>query len=340
MGKKKSFIDKKKAATFSLVFRDSSDAAADGDSGPERIFVRSDGRDDAGPGFDGTESQFEGGSELPSEDGLKDFRGFGPAHPLWAGPREPLPEHVRREVLEMGFPDDGYDYTKHLRELRGGGVGAIAVAPERNLRADVRAYNAKTVRVKPAEEDEILAEAEAAGAAREIQKLGASVLDPDILKLLEESGSEDGEDEELELEDDFVIAANRGAEEENEAGGLVPGGAIGNGAVQKWLGSGIGGEDLDVAEVEEYEEWSEEEEEEDAGPVKQRGFAASSIASDVRNRDRPVRLLDEQFENVSGWCAFKRGLASTDHSACFNVVPKQANLISFHVDQRGCRCLF
>ncbi|GAQ77974.1 hypothetical protein KFL_000060390 [Klebsormidium nitens] len=305
MGKKKSFIDKKKAATFSLVFRDSSDAAAGDDSAPERIFVRSDGRDEAAPGFDGTESQFEGGSEFALEDGLKDFRGFGPAHPLWAGPREPLPEHVRREVLEMGFPDDGYDYTKHLRELRGGGVGAIAVAPERNLRADVRAYNAKTVRVKPAEEDEILAEAEAAGGAKEIQKVGASVLDPDILKLLEESGSEDGGDEELELEDDFVIEANRGAEEENGAAEgfrIAPRGALGNGgAVQKWLGSSTGGKGFEVAEIEEYEEWSEEEEgeEDDAAAMKGRGFAASSIASDVRNRDRPVRLLDEQFENLA-----------------------------------------
>jgi protein LTV1 len=304
MGKKKSFIDKKKAATFSLVFRDSSDALAEGEEAPDRIFVRSDGRDDTAPGFEDAASRWGEGSEFTPEDGQFSEAGRPPGlegfrHPFWGAPRKPLPEHVRKEIIEMGFPDDGYDYTQHMRELRGGGVGAIAVTPEFNLRADVRAYNARSVRVRPAEEDELLAEVEAAEGVKPIAKLGANVLDADILKLLEESGSEGGDDEEEELEDDFVIAANMGEGDEEEK---APSGRE-HGAVRDWLGSTkeeVGGSDPRLADFEGYEEWSEEEEEEGTGVNGLRGkFTGSSIASDVKSRDRPTRLLDERFENVS-----------------------------------------
>jgi len=36
----------------------------------------------------------------------------------------PLPETVRREILELGLPDHGYDYTKHLRVIGQPGTGA------------------------------------------------------------------------------------------------------------------------------------------------------------------------------------------------------------------------
>ena len=36
----------------------------------------------------------------------------------------PLPEDVRREILELGFPDDGYNYLIHLREIKNAGGGS------------------------------------------------------------------------------------------------------------------------------------------------------------------------------------------------------------------------
>jgi len=30
----------------------------------------------------------------------------------------PLPEDVKREILELGFPDDGYNYLLHLRDIK------------------------------------------------------------------------------------------------------------------------------------------------------------------------------------------------------------------------------
>lgn len=36
----------------------------------------------------------------------------------------PLPDHVRREILELGFPDDGYNYLIHLREIKNTGGGS------------------------------------------------------------------------------------------------------------------------------------------------------------------------------------------------------------------------
>jgi hypothetical protein len=38
--------------------------------------------------------------------------------PCW-GVQDPPPDNMseerRRELIEMGFPDDGYDYLKHMR---------------------------------------------------------------------------------------------------------------------------------------------------------------------------------------------------------------------------------
>lgn len=35
-----------------------------------------------------------------------------------------LREEVRREILELGLPDDGYNYLTHLREIRNEGGGS------------------------------------------------------------------------------------------------------------------------------------------------------------------------------------------------------------------------
>ena len=129
MGKKK-FIDKKKAATFQLFARDSSDPVYH--EGPENdhVFVRVDNNPVSISGLD---DNHDGGSEFGNDPNSifagapDDVDGFG-SHNIVAlqsaGGSGPLPDHVRREILELGFPDDGYDYLIHLREIRNTGGGS------------------------------------------------------------------------------------------------------------------------------------------------------------------------------------------------------------------------
>ena len=72
----------------------------------------------------------DGGEPAPSSSTSTDDGGF------------PLPEHVRREILELGLPNDGYDYLAHLRELRpslsstgGGGSSAVFLPSRRPARS-------------------------------------------------------------------------------------------------------------------------------------------------------------------------------------------------------------
>ena len=44
---------------------------------------------------------------------IADLRGGQEAAPVLQ-----LPEEKRREIVALGFPDDGYDYLKHLKEGR------------------------------------------------------------------------------------------------------------------------------------------------------------------------------------------------------------------------------
>lgn len=130
MGRKKKFIDKKKSATFQLIARDSSDPIYDDSPGNDRVFVRIDNNPvSVFAGSGEYEDEDEGDSDSifadapeDNNDNEADDRVFGtPA----AGPsRRPLPENVRKEILELGFPDDGYNYLKHLREIKNTGGGS------------------------------------------------------------------------------------------------------------------------------------------------------------------------------------------------------------------------
>lgn len=40
-------------------------------------------------------------------------------------PSDNMTEERRRELVEMGFPDDGYDYLKHMRAPGRGGRGNL-----------------------------------------------------------------------------------------------------------------------------------------------------------------------------------------------------------------------
>lgn len=118
MGKKKKFIDKKKAATFQLLARDSSDPYFDDTPGNDRVFVRLDNNpyslDVLEENHDDSNSIFADAAEDDGDDELE-IRGASTAS---------LPEHIRREILELGFPDDGYNYLTHLREIKNTGGGS------------------------------------------------------------------------------------------------------------------------------------------------------------------------------------------------------------------------
>ena len=113
-------------ATFRLCPRPGAADASD------RVFVRVDDNPYSVPGFtddDGgpSSSTAVGGDDEPSSSSAEDGG-------------DVLPDHVRREILELGLPDDGYDYLAHLRELRpslsstGGGGSSAVFLPSRRRR--------------------------------------------------------------------------------------------------------------------------------------------------------------------------------------------------------------
>jgi protein LTV1 len=85
-------------ATFRLFPRD---GAADPN---DRVFVRVDNNPYTIPGF--------GDDEDPS------LSPTAAADQFPSSASGPLPDHVRQQILELGLPDDGYNYLLHLRELR------------------------------------------------------------------------------------------------------------------------------------------------------------------------------------------------------------------------------
>ena len=126
MGKKK-FIDKRKSATFQLLARDSSDPNYGDSPGDDRVFVRVDNNSfstdsffAAGDDAEDPDSIFADAPEDP--DAGEDAYASSSLRP--ASHSHPLPEHVRKEILELGFPDDGYNYLLHLREIKNTGGGS------------------------------------------------------------------------------------------------------------------------------------------------------------------------------------------------------------------------
>jgi hypothetical protein len=102
MGKKKPFIDKKNSTTYSLIFRETEDV----DDEPERLLVPTeevppvpDSMREDGPSSAATARAYLNQMMAEDEDdGL-------------------ITEDRRKENILMGFPDDGYDYVKHLRTI-------------------------------------------------------------------------------------------------------------------------------------------------------------------------------------------------------------------------------
>lgn len=139
MGKKKrAFIDKKASTTFNLVFHDQADDADDdGSIGGGALVPRAPAPlpQQQGPAADGaTPSLYDGDYDCYDDDeegGGSEVGGV----PRWAREHEDagyeMHEERRRELLLLGFPDDGYDYLRHMRDLGRGRarVSTLCVVP-------------------------------------------------------------------------------------------------------------------------------------------------------------------------------------------------------------------
>uniref|UniRef100_A0ACD5WU11 Uncharacterized protein n=1 Tax=Avena sativa TaxID=4498 RepID=A0ACD5WU11_AVESA len=223
------------SATFQLCPRPGAADASD------RVLVRVDGNPYYLPGFaeddecDAYEGALPSSSSFGAVGEYEDELSYSSSSAGGA-----LPEHVRREILELGLPDDGYNYLTHIRDFRpsfsstGGGGSSAAFIPRRRppprsgLPLSVKAYDARGVEVGT---DNVAAAAVVAPVEE--------VIDPDVTKLLEESDVPDvtelpedsdvqddatelpeesdvpqGTSEDEELEEDFVMIANQPEDED------------------------------------------------------------------------------------------------------------------------------
>ncbi|KAG6510067.1 protein LTV1 homolog [Zingiber officinale] len=229
MGKKK-FIDKKKSATFHLLACDTSDSTASFLGGHEndRVFVRVDNNNFQCPGFLNDDNNHDHSDLNEESDSIfadavvdhDDDVGFGSClQPPWAGTatsssskKGMLPDHVRKEILELGLPDDGYNYLIHLREIKNTGGGSSyfenSKAKLDRLTLDVKAYDASRLQINSEVIDgdgkDIMYAVASNTRSVKVQK----VVDPDVLRLLDDSDlSRFGSDDEG-FEEDFVVKAN------------------------------------------------------------------------------------------------------------------------------------
>ncbi|KAL3639105.1 hypothetical protein CASFOL_017012 [Castilleja foliolosa] len=224
MGKKK-FIDKKRSATFQLMARDTSDpnysSGADGD----QVFVRVDDNhqytpdsffNEGDPNSADPESIF---ADAP-EDCDGDVGGVNNHKPQTTA----LPDHIRREILELGFPDDGYNYLAHMREIKNTGGGtAYYENPKANFALipnDVKAYDASMVEVSKINDATDEKKALYVVASKTVGVRLQKVVDPEVAALLNDDASLKYESDVDDLEEDFVVKANLSdgleAEENNE----------------------------------------------------------------------------------------------------------------------------
>jgi protein LTV1 len=116
-----------------------------------------------------------------------------------------------RELREMGFPDDGYDYSQHMRVIGNGAGGAVFIpaAYEEDemeildVPADVRGIDDSKVHVDRLRADEEDMDEDGFAEDDEVIEMDAEeIADEDVARLLE--GEIAGEDE---LEDDFILKA-------------------------------------------------------------------------------------------------------------------------------------
>ncbi|XP_076958383.1 uncharacterized protein LOC143634099 [Bidens hawaiensis] len=203
MGKKKKFIDKKKAATFQLISRDSSDPNYSESPSGDRVFVRVDGNSET-PFFD--EQADDDGNGI-FDDAPDDYSGDE-----IDGRAGRLPDDVRREIVELGFPDDGYNYLAHLREIRvAGGGSSFYQNPKASLNQlprDVKAYDASRVNVSKANDEDAVKNSIYGIAVNTVPVRIQKAIDPEVDALLDDSDQSGFGSDVEDFLDNFAINAN------------------------------------------------------------------------------------------------------------------------------------
>lgn len=102
MGKSRPYIDKKQAASYSLVYRN----AEAGQETSDRQWIESS--KGVGVGRPDAEAVLQQADTDPRASHI----------PRWFQDEvDDISEDRRKELIELGFPDDGYDYLKHMRVL-------------------------------------------------------------------------------------------------------------------------------------------------------------------------------------------------------------------------------
>lgn len=118
MGKAKPFIDRKQAESYSLVYRNAEAGAETSD----RQWI---------------ESSKGVGVGRPDADAVQEQGGPARQAAWWFQDEvDEISEDRRKELIELGFPDDGYDYLKHLRVL-GKGQASLEGVADNEARSDV-----------------------------------------------------------------------------------------------------------------------------------------------------------------------------------------------------------
>ncbi|KAM7269209.1 hypothetical protein ACFE04_024706 [Oxalis oulophora] len=215
MGKKNKFIDKKKSATFHLLARDTSDPnyveSSSSDIASDRVFVRVDNNP-----YSFNEEDHNDPDSIFADAPNVDDKDVAFERPSMMQPQpqpQLLPDHVRREILELGFPDDGYNYLTHMREIKNtGGGSAYYDNPRARLDlvpSDVKAYDASRVRILQQQQaDDSYDSRMYDVAAKTVNVRPQKAIDPEVAAILDDSDlSQFGSDND-DLEEDFVLKAN------------------------------------------------------------------------------------------------------------------------------------
>jgi protein LTV1 len=130
MGRTQRYRKPRNSATFQLCPRPGAASASN------RSLVRVDGNPSYLPGF--ADDEYDGYENEQSYSSSADGG---------------LPDHVRRQILELGLPDDGYNYLAHIRDFQpsysstGGGGSSAAFLPSR--RPPPRSGLPLSVKVRP-----------------------------------------------------------------------------------------------------------------------------------------------------------------------------------------------
>jgi len=316
---KKKFIDKKKSVTYNLVYRSTEDA----DDTPKRVLIESDRPAEA--------IDVEAAADARQDS----RRRYPPGHPLaWLEDEEQQDEMSdarRRELVELGFPDDGYDYLRHVRTLghgsasmegmpglggagerpRGtsaetGPVGPSVFVPASSVRSpeeDVLLYDASKLTVLQTEQEEEAVEGMLGGVtafsrpkdvAQGADGKELEELEAIMAALEEETRSEDGAIEgEGDLLDDFVLAATEGAA----------------GAADDWESDDddeedVGceswsGSDYDSEKCEELDDGGLEPNRTGRGPARPGSIASTYWRDERTDRRNLLGVIDEGFEHLA-----------------------------------------